>query len=1023
MSDSNRKSLPVPKVLKRVGAGAKNALTILKRGRLGAPYRASFEVVRQSRTYALRRYHADDRAHADEGSEKVAPVLLVPPLMVTSEIYDISPELSAINFLGANGLDVWLVDYGNPLTEDDGLERTLDDHILAVDDAIAAVAAETGQDVHLVGYSQGGMFCYQAAGYRRSKDIGSVITFGSPVDIRRNLPVRVHDDIAARLIKLARQGISGPLDELDGLPGWLTSRGFKLLNPQKEVGQILDFFGLLHDREALEEREPKRLFLGGEGFIAWPGEALRDFIDQVIVQNRMASGGFVVDGRTFSLSDIDAPILYFVGQRDDLARPAAVRAIERAAADTETHGVDINAGHFGLVVGSTAMGTVWPTVIDWVRWKAGVTDETPRMLREGADDAQPEAPADTTPAGPTELMNDGGSSTRMLYDLATELADGLWHKLGDVSRDFSNVVDTVRWQLPRLAQLENLDDGQPVNIGLALEEQAHAIPNKTFFLWDGRAFTYGQANRRVNQLLCAMVAEGAKPGQHIGVLMDNHPDLLTAVAAINRLGAVAVLLNAGLRGVSLAQALESADVEWLVCDPAHIETAQNGFGRGPIGVLGAHDEDRPLPQGAIDLEASLDPEVDAPPDGIEANAGRAEDLAMLIFTSGTTGMPKPAKITNRRWAMAALGAAAACMLSPKDTVYCALPLYHATGLLVGCGGALIGGARLALAREFSVRGFWSEVRRYGATVVFYVGEMCRYLVNAPEQPNEDRHPVRMFVGNGMRAEVWQKLIDRFGQVRVLEFYGSTEGNVCLANFDGAKIGSVGRPLPGTDEIALVRHDGASGQPLRDDDGRLVSCRDGEPGLLLARISDGHPLAHFDGYLDAEQTEHKTIRDAFTAGDAWFNTGDLLRRDAHGDYWFVDRVGDTFRWHGENVSTQQVAGVLDAAAYCNMAVVYGVEVPGYDGRAGMAAMVLDDAAAFDGDALFALVDEHLFPAAHPRFIRLVDALDHTDSFKFITTDLRNEGADPATIDDPLYVYDADGATYRELAVEDWVPDGL
>ncbi|QDG49580.1 long-chain-acyl-CoA synthetase [Persicimonas caeni] len=1010
MSDSNRKSLPVPRVLRRVGAGAKNALTILKRGRLGAPYRASFDVVRQERTYALRHYHGDDSVEA------VAPVLLVPPLMVTSEIYDISPELSAINFLGANGMDVWLCDYGNPLAEDDGLERTLDDHILAVDDAIETVARETGQKVHLLGYSQGGMFCYQAAGYRRAKDIGSIITFGSPVDIRKNLPVRVHDDIAARLIKVARQGLKGPIEDLDGLPGWLTSRGFKLLNPQKELGQILDFFGLLHDRDALEQREPKRLFLGGDGFVHWPGEALRDFIDQVIVQNRMASGGFVVDGRTFSLSDIDAPILYFVGQRDDLARPAAVRAIERAAPDTETHGVDIPAGHFGLVVGSTAMGTVWPTVVDWVRWKAGAADDKPELLRPQAERTQDDAK-------PVDPQSNDDSNTRMLYDLATELADGLWHKLGDVSRDFSNIVDTVRWQLPRLAQLENLDDGQPVNIGLALEEQAHAIPDKTFFLWDGRAFTYAQANRRVNQLLSAMVDDGAKPGQHIGVLMDNHPDLLTAVAAINRLGAVAVLLNSGLRGVSLTQALEAANVEWLVCDPAHVDTSRTGFDAGPIGVLGAHDEDRPLPDDVIDLEANLDPQVDAPPEGIEANAGLAGDLAMLIFTSGTTGLPKPAKITNRRWAMAALGAAAACMLSPKDTVYCALPLYHATGLLVGCGGALIGGARLALAREFSVRQFWSEVRRYGATVVFYVGEMCRYLVSAPEQPNEHRHPVRMFVGNGMRAEVWNKLVDRFGRVRVLEFYGSTEGNVVLANFGGEKAGSVGRPLPGTDEITLVRYDAASGQPLRDDAGRLRSCGDDEPGLLLARISDSHPLAYFDGYLDAEQTEQKIIRDGFHDGDAWFNTGDVLRRDADGDFWFVDRVGDTFRWHGENVSTQQVAQVLDEASFCKMTVVYGVEVPGYDGRAGMAAMVLDDDAEFDGDALFALVDEHLFPAAHPRFVRLVDALEHTDSFKFITTTLRDEGANPTAIDDPIYVYDADARTYRPLTPDAWVPEGL
>lgn len=1030
MSENDRKSLPVPKVLRRVGAGAKNALTILKKGRLGAPYSAPYEVAAEGRAHQLRRYRSEG------AGEPVAPVLLVPPLMVTSEIYDISPELSAVTYLAQSGLDVWLVDYGNPLADDDGLERTLDDHILAVDQAVDFIHAETGQDVHLVGYSQGGMFCYQAAGYRRSQHLASIITFGSPVDIRRNLPVKMHDDVAARLIEVARQGISGPLEQIDGLPGWLTSHGFKLLSPQKELGQILDFFGLLHDREALQQREPKRRFLGGDGFIAWPGEALRDFVDQVIVENRMASGGFVVDGRTFSLADIDAPILYFVGERDDIARAPSVHAIKKAAPNAEIHGLGVPAGHFGLVVGSTAMGQVWPTVIDWVRWKADATDERPRLLRDApaGDDQRGDEHPSEHPAGeeasgapssarPSAMTLPDNSRTRLLYDLATELADGLWHKLGDVSRDFGNVIDTVRWQLPRLAQLESLDDDSPVNIGRALDEQARAIPDKTFFLWDGRAYTYAQANRRVNQLLHAMVDAGAKPGQHIGVLMNNHPDLLTAVAAISRLGAVAVLLNSGLRGLSLDQALQAAYVAWLVCGPDHVEPASQAFEAGPVGVLGASEADRPLPDAVVDLEANLDPQVDAPPESVVANPGRAGDLGMLIFTSGTTGLPKPAKITNRRWAMAALGTAAACTLSPNDTVYCALPLYHATGLLVACGGALIGGSRLALAEEFSASRFWAQVRRYGATVVFYVGEMCRYLVSAPERPNEDRHPVRLFVGNGMRPSVWRKLERRFGPVRVLEFYGSTEGNLCLANLDGDKIGSVGRPIPGTDEIALVRFDAATGQPTRNDDGRLERVDQGEAGLLLARITDEHPLARFDGYLDAEQTEHKIVRDAFADGQAWFNTGDLLRRDAEGDHWFVDRVGDTFRWHGENVSTEQVAAVVERAAFCRICVVYGVEVPDYDGRAGMVAMELADGAAFDGDALFALVSEHLFPAARPRFVRLVDRLEHTDSFKFSTLTLREQGADPGALDDPIYVYDPQAQTYRALSAEQWVPEHL
>lgn len=253
---------------------------------------------------------------------------------------------------------------------------------------------------------------------------------------------------------------------------------------------------------------------------------------------------------------------------------------------------------------------------------------------------------------------------------------------------------------------------------------------------------------------------------------------------------------------------------------------------------------------------------------------------------------------------------------------------------------------------------------------------------------------------------------------MLEFYGSTEGNVCLANLNGDKIGSVGRPLAGTDDVELVAYDAASGAPERNANGFAEPVEAGEPGLLLARIGDDHPLAHFDGYLDDETTERKVVRDALELGDAWFNTGDVLRRDEEGDYWFVDRVGDTFRWLGENVSTEQVARVVRRADFVRSAIVYGVDVPGHEGRAGMAAVVLEDEATFDGEAFYELVASHLFDAARPRFVRVVEALETTDTFKFVKRRLQREGADPAAIDDPLYYYDPDSETYVSLDVEAW-----
>ena len=966
--------------LRSFRSGARNALELLKDGRIGAPYQAPHREHHREATFVLRRY-TDASGAPGEG----APLLLVPPLMVTTEIYDISPELSAVAWLRAQGLDVWVVDFGSPERVEGGLERTLDDHILAVSEAVGRVVEATGRPAHLAGYSQGGMFAYQAAAYRRSDGVASLITFGSPVDLRRNLPVKVHDDLAEAFIRAAGAALSGPFQSLEQLPAAITSNGFKLLNPRKELQQLMGLFGALPNREALERREPRRRFLGGDGFVAWPGPAFRDFVDSVIVQNRMASGGFVIDGRAVSLADITCPVLCFMGTRDELARPAAVRGIKRAAPRADVQEQVIEAGHFGLVVGSRAMGEVWPTVAAWI--------DAGGRLEPGAPDDGAPSPGDA-----------GG--TRALYDVATVLADSLWHRVGDASLNMVDLVETMRWQLPRLARLESLHPRSRVSPGRALAEQAAAIPDEPFLLWRGRAYTYAEAERRVNQVLHVLLELGVTPGDHVALLMDTHPDVLTALTALSRMGAVAVLLNTGLRGASLEQALEVGEVRHLIVGPGHLEEAR-AVGR-EVWLFGQPEQGDP-PEGVTHLDARIDPSVTAPPEGVAVNEGRAEELAMLLYTSGTTGLPKAARITNRRWALAALGSAAACRLTPADTVYCPLPLHHATGLLVAVGGAMVGGSRLALVSRFSARDFWSDVRRSGATVVFYVGELCRYLVNAPPQEGEERHPVRLFVGNGLRPDVWRRLQERFGEVPVLEFYGSTEGNVALANLAGEKVGSVGRPIPGAGEVALVRLDAVTGEHERDAQGWRVRCGAGEAGELLARIHEAHPMGHFEGYTDPEATAEKVLRGVFEPGDAWFATGDLLRQDEEGDFWFVDRIGDTFRWRGENVSTEQVAVVLDGSPQVRMAAVYGVALPGQEGRAGMAALELNEGQALDGAALFERVEANLFPAARPLFVRCVARLEVTGSLKIVKHRLQREGIAPEG-GDPVWVYDAEARAY-------------
>lgn len=862
--------------LKAALKGAHHVVEIVQRGRLGAPYSAPFEVEHRQETFALRRYHAQERADEPSSSD-MAPILLIPPLMVTTEVYDISPELSAVTYLASAGVDVWAVDFGAPEEIEGGLKRTLDDHILAVARAVELVRERTGSAVHLAGYSQGGLFAYQGAAYLRGEGVASIITFGSPVDIRRSLPVPLHDELAGRFLAAANKTVSKPLEQIDGLPGALTSRGFKVLNASKELKQIVDFFGMLHDRQALERREPKRRFLGGEGFVAWPGPALRQFMDEMVAHNRLAQGGLVVNGEATSMADLRCPILYFVGTRDELARPAAVRAVRKySPSATHTERL-VEAGHFGLVVGSKAMGEVWPTVIQWLRWCAGLSEAVPELTTVAAD------------AAPQEGLDGAMTSSpvRPLYDLATELVDGLWTKLGDASLELTSIVDTMRWQLPRLARLRQLTDDEPLSVSQALQEQAEAIPERTFLLWRSKAYTYAQADARVNQVARALSARGVRPGTIVALWLRHPGRLLTLIMALNRLGAVAAICPAQWEADRLVRQLEPLEPKLLICDAAHLERAPALPGAELVSY------DRPLDanedaSAPWDLEAATLQSSSAPLE--HAHEGLGGDLALVLWSAGVLGEPKAARMTNRRWVMAALGAAAASQLTTRDTVYCSLPLYHPMGLLIASSGALVGGARLALEPTFDAATFWPQVRRCGATVVFYTGAMCAKLLEQPAQATDRQHPVRIFAGQGLSAADWRAMLDRFGPTRILEFYASAEGNLCLVNLDGHKIGSMGRELPGLAHVEVVRWDVEAKRPTRDAHGRIQRAEPDEPGMMIARVDIDHALTRFDGYWDPALDAEALIEDIEHPGDVWFVTGDLVRRDQEGDFWFVGRAG-------------------------------------------------------------------------------------------------------------------------------------
>jgi fatty-acyl-CoA synthase len=383
----------------------------------------------------------------------------------------------------------------------------------------------------------------------------------------------------------------------------------------------------------------------------------------------------------------------------------------------------------------------------------------------------------------------------------------------------------------------------------------------------------------------------------------------------------------------------------------------------------------------------------------------AKDKAFYIFTSGTTGMPKASVMTHYRWLRALAGFGGLGMrLRTDDTLYCCLPLYHNNALTVALSSVLNSGATLALGKSFSASKFWDDVIRYEATAFVYIGEICTYLLNQPEKPTDRKHKVRVICGNGLRPAIWDDFTQRFGIKRVCEFYAASEGNTAFVNVLNIDKTTGICPTP----IVFVEYDEASGDPVRDKDGRVKKVKNGEPGLLLSKVSNFQP---FDGYTDEKESEKKLVRDAFKDGDVWFNTGDLMRSQGFGHAAFTDRLGDTFRWKGENVATTEVEAAVSTDPQVEEATVFGVEVPDTGGRAGMVAIQLKEGKEFDGKALAKSVADKLPPYAVPLFVRIVEELAHTSTFKSQKGDLRKEGyggssgegdEEDVKVEDPIYV---------------------
>jgi fatty-acyl-CoA synthase len=529
------------------------------------------------------------------------------------------------------------------------------------------------------------------------------------------------------------------------------------------------------------------------------------------------------------------------------------------------------------------------------------------------------------------------------------------------------------------------------SIGKVFQERAARYGDRTFIRFEDERLTYREANETVNRYAAVLAARGVGPGDVVGVMLRNSPHTVLLMLAVAKCGAVAGMLNYHQRGKVLAHSIGLLGAKAVVAETEFIE---------PISESGADTD------GLMTLDELQQLAASAPTTNPATTAAvLAKDKAFYIFTSGTTGMPKASVMTHYRW-LRALGGfgGLGLRLSTDDTLYCCLPLYHNNALTVALSSVLNSGSTLALGKSFSASKFWDEVIRYDATAFVYIGEICGYLLNQPEKPTDRKHRVRVISGNGLRPAIWDEFTKRFGIARVCEFYAASEGNTAFMNVFNVDKTTGLCPTP----IAFVEYDDETGGPARGDDGRVHKVKTGEPGLLLSKVSNFQP---FDGYTDKDATEKKLVRDAFKDGDVWFNTGDLMRSQGLGHAAFTDRLGDTFRWKGENVATTEVEAAISLDPQVEEATVFGVEVEGAGGKAGMAAIQLKDGQEFDGKALAKAAYEHLPGYAVPLFVRVASELAHTSTFKSQKVELRKQGyggntgegdEDAGKIEDPIYV---------------------
>jgi fatty-acyl-CoA synthase len=546
--------------------------------------------------------------------------------------------------------------------------------------------------------------------------------------------------------------------------------------------------------------------------------------------------------------------------------------------------------------------------------------------------------------------------------------------------------------------------GNPDRIlSTVIEELAGAFGEAPALLSDRECLTYCALAERSNRYARWALSQGLAKGDVVCLLMPNRPEYMAIWLGIARVGGVVALLNTNLPGPSLAHCINIVAPRHLIVAAELIDSLNNALpdlaGATSVWALGAGPHQFPRIDREVERHAG-ETLRDA-----ECRPPTIEDRALYIYTSGTTGLPKAASVSHARMMQWSHWFAGMMDTRSSDRMFNCLPMYHSVGGVLATGAVLVGGGSVVIRENFSAREFWNDVIRWDCTLFQYIGELCRYLLHTAPSPHETEHRLRMCCGNGLRPDVWNDFKVRFRIPRIFEFYAATEGNVSFFNIEGepGAIGRIPSFLAHRFPSTLVAFDVEKGEPVRNDQGFCVRCAPNEVGEAIGRLlkDTSNVGGRFEGYTSREASEKKILRGVFEPEDAWFRTGDLMRKDERGYFYFVDRIGDTFRWKGENVSTSEVSEAICAFPGVKQAIVYGVAIPGTDGRAGMAALVTDgglDLAAFRTHLI-----DRLPPYARPLFLRLRNEseMEVTATFKYTKNDLVRQGCDPSATADRIY----------------------